>query len=522
MGKLAKQRRAARERPRVAASAHDGASLTSQQLASWLPSLGSADADLLPDLPALVSRSRDLTRNNGIASGAIQTIKDNVVGGGLRLCSTPDWRLLGRDKQWAEEWSNQVEAKWRSWADTTDCDAAASLNFAGLTGLMLRSELMNGEGVALPLWLPAPGCRYSTRLQVIESDRLSNPHSRMDSASLRGGVEINGHGRPTAYWIRKTHPGDVFMGTGLVGEWERVPACTPWGRRRVIHLHDKERTGQSRGKPIFSAVMQQFKMLDRYSGAELDAAVANAMIAAFIETPAEMADLMELLGDNAEDKLAARMKQLGRVKMKTASIVPLFPGEKLSAFNPGRPNSGFEGFVNAVLRYVSAGLNLPYELLMKDFTRTNYSSARAALLEAWRYFKGKRDWMSTYWATPVFQLWLEEAVNAGEIEAPDFYENRYAYTRCRWIGAGRGWVDPVKEAKAAQLRLDTGLSTLEAECAEQGLDWEEVLEQRARERERMRELGLLDAASVSHALPIPPPEPDPEASGHDADNPAPA
>ncbi len=26
--------------------------------------------------------------------------------------------------------------------------------------------------------------------------------------------------------------------------WERVPAFTPWGRRRVIHLHAKERTGQ--------------------------------------------------------------------------------------------------------------------------------------------------------------------------------------------------------------------------------------------------------------------------------------
>ena len=76
------------------------------------------------------------------------------------------------------------------------------------------------------------------------------------------------------------------------------------------------------------------------------------------------------------------------------------------------------------------------------------------------------------------------------VDAPDFYENRYAYTRCKWIGPGRGWVDPVKEAQACQLRMEIGLSTLENECASQGLDWEEVVEQRLREKNKLRELGL--------------------------------
>ena len=60
----------------------------------------------------------------------------------------------------------------------------------------------------------------------------------------------------------------------------------------------------------------------------------------------------------------------------------------------------------------------------------------------------------------------------------------------QWIGPGRGWVDPVKEAQACQLRMEIGLSTLENECASQGLDWEEVVEQRLREKNKLRELGL--------------------------------
>ncbi len=74
--------------------------------------------------------------------------------------------------------------------------------------------------------------------------------------------------------------------------------------------------------------------------------------------------------------------------------------------------------------------------------------------------------------------------------APDFMECRAAYTRCRWMGPGRGWVDPVAEKQGAVLGMQAGLSTLEAECAEQGADWEENLEQRAYEIAKFEELGL--------------------------------
>ena len=46
------------------------------------------------------------------------------------------------------------------------------------------------------------------------------------------------------------------------------------------------------------------------------------------------------------------------------------------------------------------------------------------------------------------------------------------------------------------IEMDIGLSTLEAECAGQGLDWEEVLEQRAREKAKLTELGLTTENSI--------------------------
>ncbi|HLA41384.1 MAG TPA: phage portal protein, partial [Candidatus Glassbacteria bacterium] len=188
--------------------------------------------------------------------------------------------------------------------------------------------------------------------------------------------------------------------------------------------------------------------------------------------------------------------------LRGGAIIPIYPGDKLQPFTPGRPANAFYSFVTGIFRHIAVGLNLPYELLLKDFSKTNYSSARAALLEAWRFFNSSRQWLSSLWATPVYELWLEESINAGLIDAPGFFENREFYMRCKWIGPGRGWIDPVKEAQAAEIRMDSGLSTLEDECADQGRDWVEVLEQRAREREVMRSLGLLDAAVRSSQRPL--------------------
>ena len=473
-------------------TAHFGASRTARELSSWTPSLASADADLLNELPALVARSRDLARNNGIAAGCVQTIVDTVVGTGLRLAAKPDYVALGRDKAWADEWSKQVEAQWRTWAESTDCDAARQLTFDGLTTLAFRTGLLSGEALALPLWLPGRGARFATTIQMVDPDRLSNPAGKMDDARLRSGIQFGRYGEPRAYWIRKSHPMDVPAGMLGQAEWTKVPARMRFGRVRVIHVHDKERTGQSRGKPLFASVMGQFKMLDHYQLAELQASIVNAKIAAFMETGMGAEDIAEFFGGSLDDYVEKR--NAWEVKLEGGSVMPLFPGDKITPFTPARPATAYAEFTMASLRQIAAGMNIPYELLAKDFSQTNYSSARAALLEAWRYFMGRRKWLSVQWASPVYALWLEEAVNKGLIDAPDFYDNPQAYCRAKWIGPGRGWVDPVKEAKAADMRIQSGISTYEQECAEQGLDWEEQFEQRAREKQRMEDLGLVAEA----------------------------
>jgi len=186
--------------------------------------------------------------------------------------------------------------------------------------------------------------------------------------------------------------------------------------------------------------------------------------------------------------------------LESGMIKHLMPGETITSFNPQRPSATFEPFVDRILKAISAALGLPYELVAKDFSKTNYSSARAALLEARRYFKVRQEWLAQKLCQPVWEMLLEEAYLKGELEAKDFYfegRPKPSWLRARWIAPGWSWVDPLKEVKASREAIVGNISSLADEAAGQGKDWEEILEQRAREEQKRKELGLPETAADS-------------------------
>lgn len=281
-------------------TSYKGASLSAKELLSWRPLRHSADVELDGELSTLVARSRDLIRNNGIASGAIQTLVDNVIGNGLKLVSIPDHRILGLDLDYLEEWARKVESLWRIWSESVYCDASRKLNFNSQTALIFRSVIENGEALALVLWRENTANQFATCFQLLEPDRLSNPDFKQNTEFLRDGIEINHYGEPQNYWISKYYPNDCYY-HGNTNSWEKVAAQTSFGRKLILHIHHPERIGQNRGKPLFTSIMPLFKMLDHYERSELKASVVNAMIAAFIETPMDSESIAEMFGESVDD-----------------------------------------------------------------------------------------------------------------------------------------------------------------------------------------------------------------------------
>jgi lambda family phage portal protein len=167
----------------------------------------------------------------------------------------------------------------------------------------------------------------------------------------------------------------------------------------------------------------------------------------------------------------------------------------------GRPSPNFAVFSEFVLRAMAASIEMPYEVLAKDFSKTNYSSARAALLEAWRVYLLYRSWLTRHYCQPIWDMIIEEAWLAGLIKlpsgAPDFYDARFLYTQALWIGPARGYVDPVKEIAATVQALENRLMTWSEALAERGRDFDETMDEREEEEIRLAEFAPQQPAKPS-------------------------
>ncbi|MHB0784425.1 phage portal protein [Bradyrhizobium sp. 5.13L] len=458
----------------------------------YLPKDGSADADTLLDLPALRARSRDLARNAPIATGAIATNVTNVVGDGLKLQAAIDHEALGITPEQADTMEREQEREWELFC--TSCDFTRVQCMDEIEATAYRGVLESGDLFVLRRYRKDPGDAYGTKLQLIEADRVCNPKRASDTDTIAGGVEVNMDGVHVAYHVTNKHPGGLRV---IDPKWERVAARTDTGLPVVLHLYDRLRPEQTRGVPYLAPVIEFLKQLTTYSEAEVDAAVATAMVAFVIETPA----------DDGEPPIGETDSSLNsnEVKLGGAAVVGLSEGEKLNTFNPNRPNSNFDPFVMSFCRQIGVALEIPFELLIKHFT-ASYSASRAALEMAWQYFRRRRTWLAGRLVQPAYEWMMEEAVATGRLNRPGFFADplmRKAYCGAEWIGPQRASLNPKQESDADTQDVAQGFKTIEQVCMERtGGEFEKKNAQRAKETAMRKDSGVVAP---------PPPAADPNA-----------
>lgn len=465
---------------------------TSDAMVHFQPPHQSADGEVLRNRRKVTARARDLSRNNGWAAGGIAKEVDSVIGAAFRPLLKPDWQALGLSPDWATEFKRAVEARWRSYADDPRkmCDATRAQTAGQMFGMAYRNYLTEGDALGILGWKPDRPTR--TVLRVVDPDLLSMPDGTPETSRFRAGVELDRDGAAVAYHFRQGHPKSLYADVREMRH-RRFARDTDWGRPRVLHFFDKMRDGQTRGMSRLAPVVETLRMEHQYSRVELQAAILNAVLAAYIKTPMGPEAMDEMFGDG--DASGFLTMQADRTKfyaerngihMGDAKLTMLYPSDEIGMVETARPAAQFADFSSAVLRQIASGLGISYEQLASDWSKTNYSSARAAMVEIWRGWTARRVSFAQGFCQPFFMAWLEEEIDFGRIElprgAPPFAENWAAYSRAKWIGPGRGFVDPVKEVQAAAMRVALGLSTLEEEAAElTGSDWTDNVAQIERE-----------------------------------------
>lgn len=488
-------------------SGYTGARRDRNVTAVWGGAAASPDADTLPDLDLLRGRSRDLVRNDPVAQSAVSTKVANVIGQGHMVRPEIDAERLALTPEDARAWEKDALAIWTDWAGSRDCDVTRAQTFAELEDLVYRSRLLSGDVFPVRRFKRRPGRMLGLALQVIEADRISNPNWRSDDDHLAGGVEFDGDGAAVAYHVANRYVLDRGLKGGVT--WQRVPAFTSRGEWQVLHVHNTRwRPDMSRYAPMLAPVIAALKQRSEYTEAELTAAVVSACFA--IGMQSDGGDLSEGLkvpgaSSGSDTKQEIRLTDPGM-------IVDLLPGEDIKSFAPGRPAPQFAPFIDAVAQEVGAGTDLPYELLLKKF-QASYSASKAALEMAWQFFRVDRAQHVAQFCRPVYEAVIAEAVARGHLSAPGFFDNplmRQAWLNATWMGPARVTIDPVKDAKADELYLKMGATSLTAITAARfGQDHRDV-------RRRRSEDGSDEAAAVVGGM-MPPPEPAEDGSDDDTE-----
>ncbi len=492
-----------------------GANLTKKSMRGWMYHGGSPKEDIEDNLDVLRQRSRDAYMGIPTASAALKTMRTNVVAGGLMPSPQIDADYLRLTNEQAEALQAQILREFALWADTPVCDADRVDNFYKLQQLAFLSYLMNGDAFALLPMKEQPGQPYSLRVRVIEADRVCSPDSydRLVPCEVKGhrvhsivqGVETDADGMVIAYWICNQHPLSSLSNQAGALEWTRVEAYGSSGRPNVLHVMNRERAGQRRGVPILAPVLEALKQLGRYTEAEITAAVISAMFTVFIQSATVQNG--KPIGEALPPEQLIDAQDQGTIELGNGAIVALNPGETVEFAKPEHPNSGYDAFFNAMVKEIGAALEIPPEVLEKQFTQ-NFSSARGSLNEFWRTCGIQRDWFSDDFCQPVYEAWLAEAVARGRIKAPGFFGDpaiRKAYADCKWNGPSRTALNPSQEVEAAIKRVDAGFSTAEEETAQlTGGDYNRNIRKRAIEAARKREVDKIANPPPSGAGQTPP------------------
>lgn len=460
----------------------------------------SADYEIRSSLRPLRSRSRQLMRDAPYAKRAHVIIVNNVIGPGVGLQA----QVKNSRGELHQRINDGIETAWKRWTKGDSCHTGGELHFADLERMAMGQVVDAGE-VFIRLHSRRFGdSKVPLALEIIEGERLADELTASVTTAnpINMGTERDRFGRPLAYWIRELHPGEVRHSPEQAARVERVPAD------QIIHLRIIDRWPQARGVPWLHAAIRKLNDMEEYTGSELLAARMSANYFATIESP----EADPIPNEEAEDGTK-------EVNIEAGTIEQLSPGDKLEFHSPNRPNAALDPFMRYMVREFAAAANVSYASVSSDYSQSNYSSSRLALLDDRDLWRTLQQWWARSFRARLHARWLQAAVLAGQIQGlalDQFAVDPERFEAVRWKFRGWSWIDPTKEVEAAKSAVRAGFTTVGAVIAESanGRDIEDVIAERKDELAMFEAAGVKVETTVEEPLPVIEP-PAPKTDGED-------
>lgn len=428
---------------------------------NWRTLQGSAEMQDKYSRDIVRERARDLERNSDFAQSIIGAFRRNVIGKGLTLQAKTD----------DEEINKQIEELWKEWGKKRNCDATETQSLNQLLRMVIERKKVDG-GILIKKCFTSGG-ELPFKLQIIEVDELDKTATKAKGENNRvvGGIEYNKYNKAVGYYIRQYTVDGITIENPVYVD-----------AKDIIFIFSKKRPSQIREMSDLAPTITRIRDINEYMTAVSVKERIGACLAVFIKRINPKTG--EMAGRN--NVQSEKRKHYQGKTISPGMIQELNAGDEIQTVNPSGQATDAAQYIKAQQRIMAAGQGLSYEASSRDMSQSNYSSARAGAIEDEMTYEEDKELIEQV-LDEIYETFIISAVLAQKITVKDFWENKSKYMRHEWIRKPKKWVDPLKEANAQKIALQTGQKTFQQIAAENGMDWKEQVDSIAEVLEYARE-----------------------------------
>lgn len=458
----------------------------------WPVRQASADAEIINDLPTLVSRSRGLTRDASLGRSAIKAYVRNIAGRGIAPVPTAK-DVAGNELDALNE---LAEARFWKWAsDKKRCDVQKRRTFWQFQRLAVSERMTAGSAFLVESYKRGVGLQ----LQAFELEQLDFWKQSNGESEVRGGVEVDKFGAPIAYWFYPKPLNDL--------RFQSRYQSFPIPADRVLHYDQPDRVLQTLGRPELVAVMQDIRDDNRWKDASLWTRILQSCIGLIRKNPAGFPNANTKVGVEAGDGEETTTENGDRIADFAPGVIyDAPPGGDLTAFAPHQAGGDFDAFTRSMQRRIGAGAGLSYGQLTRDFTQGTYSGQRQEMLEDWKEFEPEEDTLVDSIVMPVYKLWYYYEVLEGRlpVDLAEFKRDPDRFTDAEYPLNAKPWIDPKAEAEGYEKLVGLGVATRTEFTSSRG----------SRFRRNIRTLGKEQKMAQAEGVTLAGSQPAPAAAPH--------
>lgn len=432
----------------------------------WRTISGNPHDNLRVDRTTIAQRARYLAACTSHGTASYTGLLDAVIGTGINIQSRAQFTdpgLLASEISETEVRSQrrrrrQIDDARRAWNEV--CNWEERGEWQDLEELGFHEILIPGEAYLRQMIEPEwqrKGMRIPLRYHMIRQEQLTDYTVQPARGNeVYDGIEIDSYGRTVAYHVES----DSYR-----REVIRVPAS------EMVHAYRQDWPSQRRGLSWYAPVIPEMQNFDEFKQYKQIAAKVQSAIALVVGRDSQNrgGGLPGLSGqDPTTDGNGSPIRAI-----EPGMIHDIGTG-KIHSHTPA-PSGDTDVMTRLFLRSIGVGFGLSYEAQSGDYSATNFAGGRMGMLRTRKRVSSIHSFFQRRFEKPVHKKFVEFSLlfdpqfpraAAGDPAACSFSRPKFDWG-----------VNPYQEVRAAVLRIQKGLSTLENEAGQMGDDWYDFMEQ---------------------------------------------